>query len=131
MSLAATSPAVSPRACPVCGSRVAGACERCGWLEWFRWEDADDVQVFSPMGNLLHAEPFQKFNEAFTPRPGTRLVFDFTDVQYMSSAALSKLLALRKKLRGVGQPIVLRAVHPDLWEVFRVTRLDSYFEIEE
>lgn len=121
--------------CPVCTSAVGapngGSCARCGWRTWFTWEDLGDVQVLRPKADLLHAEPMQEFLQAFSPRPGVRFVVDLADVQYVSSAALSKLLGLRKRVLGVKGRIVLRHVHPDLWEVFRVTRLDTYFEVED
>jgi HptB-dependent secretion and biofilm anti anti-sigma factor len=120
--------------CPVCGSIVAvavgGSCARCGWLDWFTWEDRGDVQVLRPRGNLLCAEPLQKFLDAYTPPPGSRFVLDVADAQYISSDALAKLLTLRKRLLSRNSRIALRSVHRDLWEVFRVTRLDSYFEVE-
>ncbi len=120
--------------CPVCASAVGssggGGCPRCGWLSWFNWDDRDGVQVLRPKGDLLHAEPLQAFLQAFMPTPGARFVADLAEVQYVSSAALSKLLGLRKRVLGVKGRIVLRNVHPDLWEVFRVTRLDTYFEVE-
>jgi anti-sigma B factor antagonist len=119
--------------CPVCGEAVTigGVCERCGWLEWFTWEDAGDVHVLRPNGHLLHAEPIQKFLDAYAQRPGTKLVIDLANAQYISSAALSKLLALRKWVLGRKGRLALRSVHPDLWEVFQVTRLDAYFDVEE
>jgi anti-sigma B factor antagonist len=131
MSLASTTPDRSPGPCPVCGAEAAGCCARCGWLEWFTWSVEDDGPVLRPMDNMLHAEPFQKFIDAYTPAPGTRIVCDFSNVHYISSAALSKLLSLRKRLKAAEGRIVLRSVHPDLWEVFRVTRLDTYFEVEK
>lgn len=134
MISATTIPDDSASRCPVCGSVVAGeadgACARCGWLSWFTWEDLGDVQVLHPNGDLLHPEPLAAFLLAYTPRPGVRFILDLPEVQYISSAALSKVLGLRKRLLGVNGRIVLRSVHPDLWEVFRVTRLDAYFEVE-
>ncbi|MDR3621338.1 MAG: STAS domain-containing protein [Paludisphaera borealis] len=135
MSIATTTPDDPSGRCPVCGAVVADAanrsCDGCGWLAWFTWEDLGDVQVLKPAGNLLHPEPLQKFLDAFTPRPGSRFVLNLADAQYISSAALAKLLTLRKRLLGRNARIVLRSVHPDLWEVFRVTRLDTYFEVED
>lgn len=130
-----TTPCDQSGRCPVCESTVGdstgGTCKACGFGSWFTWEDLGAAQVFRPKGDLLHAEPMQAFLQAFTPRPEARFVVDLSEVQYVSSAALSKLLALRKRLLGVKGRIVLRHVHPDLWEVFRVTRLDTYFEVED
>ncbi len=133
-AISTTTPDDASGRCPVCGAAAAdaaGSCDRCGRLEWFAWEDLGVVHVLKPFGNLLHAEPIQKFLDAYTPTAGSKLVLDVADAQYISSAALAKLLTLRKLLRSRDARIALRSVHPDLWEVFRVTHLDTYFEVEE
>lgn len=135
MSSQPTTPYDQSGRCPVCASTVGethgGTCGLCGWESWFTWEDHGDEQVLRPKGDLLHAEPMQAFLQAFTPRPTARFVIDLAEVQYVSSAALSKLLGLRKRVLGVTGRVVLRHVHPDLWEVLRVTRLDTYFEVDD
>lgn len=57
------------------------------------------------------------------------LLLDFREVQYLSSAALGKLIQLKKKLGPVTGKLKLCSISPDLLEVFRITRLDTVFEI--
>ena len=45
------------------------------------------------------------------------------------SAALGKLINLKKKVSAVKGKLKLCCIHPDLLEVFRITRLDQVFEI--
>ena len=57
------------------------------------------------------------------------LLLNFGNVQYLSSAALGKLINLKKKVSAVKGKLKLCCIHPDLLEVFRITRLDQVFEI--
>jgi anti-sigma B factor antagonist len=58
-----------------------------------------------------------------------KLLLNFGNVQYLSSAALGKLINLKKKVGVVKGALKLCCIHPDLLEVFRITRLDQVFEI--
>ena len=58
-----------------------------------------------------------------------RLLLNFGNVQYLSSAALGKLINLKKKINAVNGQLKLCCIHPDLLEVFRITRLDQVFQI--
>ena len=57
------------------------------------------------------------------------LLLNFGNVQYLSSAALGKLINLKKKVASVKGKLKLCCIHTDLLEVFRITRLDQVFEI--
>jgi anti-sigma B factor antagonist len=59
----------------------------------------------------------------------TQILLNFGNVQYLSSAALGKLINLNKKVKSVKGKLKLCCIHPDLLEVFRITRLDQVFEI--
>ena len=58
-----------------------------------------------------------------------QILLNFGNVQYLSSAALGKLINLKKKVGAVKGKLKLCCIHPDLLEVFRITRLDQVFEI--
>ena len=60
-----------------------------------------------------------------------QLLLNFGNVQYLSSAALGKLINLKKKVGAVKGKLKLCCIHPDLLEVFRITRLDRIFETYE
>lgn len=61
---------------------------------------------------------------------GVQLVLDLGEVQYLSSAALGKLINLKKKVTSVKGRLRLQNLSSDLLEVFRVTRLDQVLEVE-
>lgn len=63
---------------------------------------------------------------------GTRnLLLDFSAVRYLSSAALGKLISLKRKIGAVNGRLKLCGIQPDPLEVFRITRLDTVFEIHK
>jgi anti-sigma B factor antagonist len=58
-----------------------------------------------------------------------KLVLNFGNVQYLSSAALGKLINMKKKVGASGGKMKLCCIHPELKVVFKITRLDQVFEI--
>jgi anti-sigma B factor antagonist len=80
----------------------------------------EDILEFSSQLNQLAARP-----------EPVRLVVDFGKVKFLSSAALGRLVHLKKRLRDAQGELRLCAIDPALLEVFRITRLDTLFEIHE
>lgn len=58
-----------------------------------------------------------------------KLLLDFSGVDYLSSAALGKLITLNKKIRGVTGQLRLCAIRPEIYEVFEITSLNKMFPI--
>jgi anti-sigma B factor antagonist len=58
-----------------------------------------------------------------------KLLLNFTNVEYMSSAALGKLINLHKKLAGLKGKLAMCNVIPQIFEVFAITKLDKIFKI--
>ena len=56
-----------------------------------------------------------------------KVLLNFSNVEFMSSAALGKLIALRKKVQEAGGKLVLCRIRPEIYEVFVITRLDKMF----
>jgi anti-sigma B factor antagonist len=139
MTISSRTPEGQPNRCPVCGdsltiepSEPAGdaPCPRCGHLLWFTYEDLGDVRVIKPAGDVLTAERLAGLFGAVTLPRGARLVLDLSDVQYLSSPALGKLVNLKKRLGPSRGALRIRGLHPDLAEVFRICRLDQVFVVE-
>lgn len=59
-----------------------------------------------------------------------KLLLNFKNVEYLSSAALGKLITLNKKLQEAGGRLVLCDIAPQIYEVFEITKLDKFFTIE-
>ena len=60
-----------------------------------------------------------------------KLVLNFDAVEYLSSAALGKLITLNKKVREENGQLKLCNIKEDIYEVFRITKLNKIFDIYE
>src|SRR6516225_8103622 len=60
-----------------------------------------------------------------------KLLLNFGNVEYLSSAALGKLITLNKKLQAAGGRLILCNIDPQIYEVFEITRLDKFFNIQK
>ena len=73
------------------------------------------------------------FDEVLMPLAGAvgegTLVLDFSKVAYFGSDSFGRLVELGRTVRRGGGTLVLCHLSPDIREVFRVTRLDTWFEI--
>jgi anti-sigma B factor antagonist len=60
-----------------------------------------------------------------------KIVLDFANVEFLSSAALGKLITMNKKVAAAGGKLRLCNIRPDIYEVFAITRLNKLFEIKD
>jgi anti-sigma B factor antagonist len=60
-----------------------------------------------------------------------RLLLNFDRVEFLSSAALNKLILLDSKLKAQGGSSKLCNLRPEIREVFFITRLDQFFDIRD
>jgi anti-sigma B factor antagonist len=56
-------------------------------------------------------------------------VFDFSRVGYLSSSALGMLLGLQREFAAKGRQMKLAALSDENRELFRITKLESVFDI--
>jgi anti-sigma B factor antagonist len=59
------------------------------------------------------------------------LLLEFTNVEFLSSAALGKLITLDKKVKQHGGRLKLSGIRPQIYEVFAITKLNKLFDIKE
>lgn len=60
-----------------------------------------------------------------------KLLLNFQNVEFLSSAALNKLIILDKKMKGTSGKLKLCTLRPEILEVFVITRLNQLFEIAD
>jgi anti-sigma B factor antagonist len=60
-----------------------------------------------------------------------KLLLNFGNVEYLSSAALGKLITLNKELQKESGRLILCNIRPEILEVFELTRLDKFFNIKK
>jgi anti-sigma B factor antagonist len=59
------------------------------------------------------------------------LLLNFSNVEFLSSAALGKLITLDKKVKAHGGKLRLCNIRPEIYEVFAITKLNKLFDIRE
>lgn len=59
-----------------------------------------------------------------------RLLLNLTNVEYLSSAVLAKLIALHKRLKELKGELRVCSVRDSIMEVFKITKLDKVFDIQ-
>jgi anti-sigma B factor antagonist len=60
-----------------------------------------------------------------------KILLNFGNVEFLSSAALGKLITLNKKLQSAGGRLILCNIDPQIYEVFEITKLNKLFIIHK
>ena len=60
-----------------------------------------------------------------------KLLLNFSAVDFLSSAALGKLITLDKKMKAHGGALKLSNIRPEIYEVFAITKLNRLFDIKD
>ncbi|MBX3434646.1 MAG: STAS domain-containing protein [Pirellulales bacterium] len=58
-----------------------------------------------------------------------RVILDFSNVKFMASSALGKLVQLNKKCAEYRAKLKLTGISKDIYEVFKITKLHKVFDI--
>ena len=117
--------------CDVCGQAVRldpshppgdAPCPHCGSLCWFEPPDelvllADDLD-----------EAVSRWEFACRP---PRVVVDFSEVRFLDSAYLGRLIRLHMQLTQTGGRMRIEGLSDDLRRVFDLTKLNDLFDADE
>jgi anti-sigma B factor antagonist len=60
-----------------------------------------------------------------------KILLNFGNVEYLSSAALGKFITLNKKVQAAGGKLILCNIDPNIYEVFEITKLNKLFNIQK
>lgn len=128
-----------PGTCPVCDASAgqpaespSQSCPRCGHLLWFSSREVDGVTVIRLLDNRVAVlEMLEFLDQALIEGRMSRVVLNFGSIQQVSSAALGKMIKLQGHAGNVRGSLRLCALHPDLRKVFRITRLDTIFDLDD
>lgn len=87
--------------------------------------------ILSPAGRLdSHSAPgFEQEVLAAVAGGTTRMLIDFSKVQYISSAGLRIVLIAAKKLKAAGGKLALCSLNASIAEVFKVSGFGSILDI--
>jgi anti-sigma B factor antagonist len=99
-------------------------------------EDIGDVTVVNFTDRkILDEQNIQIIGEqlfSLVDESGRRkILLNFGNVEYLSSAALAKLITLNKKVQQVGGRLILCNIDPQIREVFEITKLNKLFTIHD
>ena len=62
---------------------------------------------------------------------GQKIVLDFHHVDFLSSTALGTLIRFEGMLKRANSKLRMCSIHPDIYEVFEITRLHLKFDIKQ
>ena len=99
-------------------------------------EDIGDVTVVNFVDKkILDEQNIQVIGEqlfSLVDELGRRkILLNFGNVEYLSSAALGKLITLNKKVNAVGGRLILCNIDQQIYEVFEITKLNKLFNIQK
>ena len=60
-----------------------------------------------------------------------KMILNFNHVEFMSSAALGKLITFDKKAKRAKAELILTNISPEIFQVFSITNLDKFFQIKD
>ena len=60
-----------------------------------------------------------------------KIVLNFSNVEFLSSAALGKLIGFDKRVKQHGAELMLTNIRPEIYEVFAITKLTKLFTIKD
>ncbi len=58
-----------------------------------------------------------------------KILLNFGNVEFLSSAALGKLITMNKKVQAAGGKLIMCKIAREIMEVFEITKLDKLFKI--
>ena len=62
---------------------------------------------------------------------GRKMLLNFSNVEFISSATLGKLIVLDRKVKTLNGRLRMCQIRPEILEVFRITKLDKLFDIRD
>jgi anti-sigma B factor antagonist len=97
-------------------------------------EEVGDVTVVSFVDKkILDEQNIQTIGEQLFDlvdnQDKKKILLNFSNVEFLSSAALGKLITLNKKVQTTGGKLIMCKIAKEIMEVFEITKLDKLFKI--
>jgi len=71
----------------------------------------------------------ESLESVILPGEGIKLILDFCNVRFLSSAVLGLLIRVSKKVYEGGGQLKLCGINAKIYEIFKITRLTKTFDI--
>ena len=85
--------------------------------------------------NILEESAIQQIGDELTSlidaASDPKMLLNFLGVEHLSSAALGTLITVNNKVRKKGGQLRLCNIDKQIYEVFRITKLDKLFQIHD
>jgi stage II sporulation protein AA (anti-sigma F factor antagonist) len=96
-----------------------------------RVEMADEIHVVRPQGRLdSNSSPqFEQDLLASIDSGGRKLLLDFSELQYISSAGLRSVLLAAKRMKSNGGRLALCSLNAQIAEIFDISGFSSILDI--
>lgn len=131
-----------PYRCPLCSAKLAPhqlipslamPCSDCGYFLWCRSRIVDEVVVLDVQPETTpEQKDVERLGESLVAaRDVPRVVVNLSNLDYVSSLLMAKLLVLNRRLQGTGGALILCAMQPYVRQAFCSTKLDTLFEIAD
>ncbi|MEI9981865.1 MAG: STAS domain-containing protein [Aliidongia sp.] len=93
---------------------------------------SDEIQAARPQGRLdSNSGPvFEKELLGYIEGGSRRLLLDFSDLTYISSAGLRVVLVAAKRMKAAGGKLVLASLSAQVAEVFEISGFNRILDIE-
>lgn len=97
--------------------------------------EKDVTQVEFVDRNILDEANIQQIGEEITAlidsATSPKLLINFANVDHLSSAALGTLITINNKMKAKKGQLRLANIDPQIYEVFKITKLDKLFTIHQ
>ena len=99
-------------------------------------KNSDGIQVVEFADRKILEEPSiteigAELSRLVGGQEGVKLLLSFRNVEHLSSAALGMLITLNKQVSEQQGKLRLSDITPQIYEVFKITRLNKLFEIHD
>jgi anti-sigma B factor antagonist len=102
--------------------------------DFFTTREVDGVAIVTfQQPQILDAVTIERMaaglKELLNRQSQDRVVFDFANVTYLSSSALGMLIGLQRRALQGKKQLKFAGIRDEIMEVFRITKLDTVFDI--
>ncbi|NOY43574.1 MAG: STAS domain-containing protein [Planctomycetes bacterium] len=73
---------------------------------------------------------FEQLTKQLNKTEEKQVILDFSQVEFMASSMLGKLVQVSKKCKEFRVKLKLCAITPEIFEVFKITKLNKVFDIQ-
>ena len=128
--------------CPLCSTVLPfrphpppydAPCQKCAYPLWCFSRTVGDLIVLEVVSATMPThEEIHRLCDTLVASGGVpRVVVDLSEVEFVSSSFVARLVALNKRIRAADGRLILCGLHSVVREAFHTSRLDEFFDTTE